>query len=132
MKIKKIISTLFVLSFLFLSPLAAKAAAADLTIIKNTNPNYADGSYQLDDVQNMVVELSNVILQVVSVLTFVMFIYGGVLFLISAGNVNSVKKAKKIIIAAIIGLLIVFVSYTAVQFFIETLTDVPEYQLEKK
>ena len=70
MKIKKIISALFVLSFLFLSPLAAKAAAADLTIIKNTNPNYADGSYQLDDVQNMVVELSNVILQVVSVLTF--------------------------------------------------------------
>ena len=35
MKIKKIISALFVLSFLFLSPLAAKAAAADLTIIKN-------------------------------------------------------------------------------------------------
>lgn len=132
MKIKKIISALFVLSFLFLSPLAAKAAAADLTIIKNTNPNYADGSYQLNDVQEMVVDLANTILQVVSVLTFVMFIYGGVLFLISAGNANSVKKAKKIIIAAIIGLLIVFVSYTAVQFFIETLTDVPEYQLEKK
>ena len=121
MKIKKIISALFVLSFLFLSPLAAKAAAADLTIIKNTNPNYADGSYQLDDVQNMVVELSNVILQVVSVLTFVMFIYGGVLFLTSAGNPNSVKTAKKIIVAAIVGLIIVFVSYTLVQFFIGTI-----------
>lgn len=132
MKIKKIISTLFVLSFLLISPLADKVAAADIRIIDNTNDAYQDGSYQLNDVQNMVVELSNVILQVVSVLTFVMFIYGGVLFLISAGNANSVKKAKKIIIAAIIGLLIVFVSYTAVQFFIETLTDVPEYQLEKK
>ena len=132
MKIKKIISTLFVLSFLLISPLADKVAAADIRIIDNTNDAYQDGSYQLNDVQNRVVELSNVILQVVSVLTFVMFIYGGVLFLISAGNANSVKKAKKIIIAAIIGLLIVFVSYTAVQFFIETLTDVPEYQLEKK
>lgn len=120
MKIKKILSALFVFSFFVLAPLTVKAEAT-LRIINNKDAAYENGNYQLTDVQAMVVEFSNIILQIVGVLTFAMFIYGGVLFLTSAGNSNSVKTAKKIIVAAIVGLVIVFVSYTAVQFFIGTI-----------
>ena len=120
MKIKKILSALFVFSFFVLAPLTAKAEAT-LRIINNKDAAYENGNYQLTDVQAMVVEFSNIILQIVGVLTFAMFIYGGVLFLTSAGNPNTVKNAKKIIVAAIVGLIIVFVSYTAVQFFIGTI-----------
>lgn len=121
MKIKKILSALFVFSFFVLAPLTAKAEAT-LRIINNKDAAYENGNYQLTDVQAMVVEFSNIILQIVGVLTFAMFIYGGVLFLTSAGNSNSVKTAKKIIVAAIVGLVIVFISYTLVQFFIGTIT----------
>lgn len=120
MKLKKIISVLFVSSFLLITPLAVKAETK-LQIIDNDS-TYEDGSYQLTDVQGMAVKFANIILQIVGVLTFAMFIYGGVLFLISAGSADTVKKAKKIIVAAIVGLIIVFVSYTAVQFFIESIT----------
>jgi len=120
MKLKKIISVLFVSSFLLITPLAVKAETK-LQIIDNDS-TYEDGSYQLTDVQGMAVKFANIILQIVGVLTFAMFIYGGVLFLTSAGNANTVKTAKKIIVAAIVGLIIVFVSYTAVQFFIESIT----------
>lgn len=119
MKIKKILSALFIFSFLLAFPFAVKAETK-LQIIKNEGA-YENGNYQLTDVQVMVVEFSNIILQIVGVLTFAMFIYGGVLFLTSAGNPNTVKNAKKIIVAAIVGLIIVFVSYTAVQFFISTI-----------
>lgn len=119
MKIKKILSALFIFSFLLAFPFAVKAETK-LQIIKNEGA-YENGNYQLTDVQTMVVEFSNIILQIVGVLTFAMFIYGGVLFLTSAGNPNTVKNAKKIIVAAIVGLIIVFVSYTAVQFFIGTI-----------
>lgn len=119
MKIKKILSALFIFSFLLAFPFAVKAET-NLQIIKNEGA-YENGNYQLTDVQTMVVEFSNIILQIVGVLTFAMFIYGGVLFLTSAGNPNTVKNAKKIIVAAIVGLIIVFVSYTAVQFFIGTI-----------
>ncbi|MDD3301488.1 MAG: hypothetical protein PHR57_01790 [Patescibacteria group bacterium] len=119
MKIKKILSALFIFSFLLAFPFAVKAETK-LQIIKNEGA-YENGNYQLTDVQAMVVEFSNIILQIVGVLTFAMFIYGGVLFLTSAGNPNTVKNAKKIIVAAIVGLIIVFVSYTAVQFFIGTI-----------
>ena len=50
-----------------------------------------------------------------------MFVYGGVMMLISAGNSEQVSKAKGIIMAAIIGLVIVFVSYIIVSFVISAL-----------
>ena len=119
MKLKKIISVLFVFGLLLITPVAK---AADIQIISNTSTAYQDGSYTLNDAQALVVKFANIILQIVGVLTFAMFIYGGVLFLISAGSADTVKKAKKIIVAAVVGLVIVFVSYTAVQFFIESIT----------
>lgn len=77
---------------------------------------YNDGSYQLNDVMQMGINIANIILGVVGSLALLMFVYGGIMMLISAGNSDKVSKAKGIIIAAVIGLGIVFASYLIIEF----------------
>jgi len=57
-----------------------------------------------------------------------MMIYGGFLMLTSSGSSGQIDKAKKIIVGAVIGLVIVFAAYTAVQFILGALgvPNVPE------
>ena len=73
------------------------------------------GNYQIDDFLVLAVNISRWILGIVGSLTLVMFIYGGVMFMISSGSSESVGKAKNIITAAVIGLLIVFASFMIIK-----------------
>ena len=50
-----------------------------------------------------------------------MVIYGGFLFLTSSGNSEQIGKAKKVLTGALIGLLIVFVAYAAIEFLLGAL-----------
>jgi hypothetical protein len=49
-------------------------------------------------------------------LALLFFVYGGIMFLISAGNQERVSKGKQILIGSTIGLIIVFSSYTIIGF----------------
>lgn len=73
------------------------------------------GNYQIDDFLVLAVNISRWILGIVGSLTLLMFIYGGVMFMISSGSSESISKAKKIITAAVIGLLIVFASFMIIK-----------------
>jgi len=55
------------------------------------------------------------------VLALVMFIYGGVMWMTSAGNKDRVDKAQKTIIWSILGLIIIFSSYALVNFVLSAL-----------
>lgn len=79
------------------------------------------GAYTLDDFVVAAVNISRWILGIVGSLSLVMFIYGGFVFLISAGSSDKIEKAKKIIIAAIVGLIIVFASWLIIRFVLQTL-----------
>ena len=48
-----------------------------------------------------------------------MFMYGGVWMIISQGNSQEIEKAKSILKNAIIGLVIVFTSWTIINFTIK-------------
>lgn len=74
------------------------------------------GNYQLNDFVRIVVKVSQIILGLTGSLALLAFIYGGVMFLISAGNKERVEQAKKIIIGAVIGLIIVFASFIIINF----------------
>lgn len=50
-----------------------------------------------------------------------MVIYGGFLWLTSGGNSSQVDKGKSVLTGALIGLVIVFLAYTAVQFILAAL-----------
>jgi len=77
---------------------------------------YESGDYELNDVMRMGLNVVDIILGVVGSLALLMFVYGGIMMLISAGNSDKVSKAKGIIIAAVIGLGIVFASYLIIEF----------------
>lgn len=90
---------------------------AATSIVDTSNPGYADGSYSLTDVRNYAVYIMNLILSFVGIISLLLFVYGGVTFLLSAGNQNSVKKGTEIIKAAVIGLVLVFSSVLIINLF---------------
>lgn len=74
------------------------------------------GNYTVDDFIVLAIKVSNWILGIVGSLTLLMFIYGGIMFLISAGSSDKIGEAKKIIVAAVVGLLIVLASFLIIKF----------------
>lgn len=122
---KKIIlvSLLLALSLIIFSPVLVSAQ----TLLPNDNsarnkscPAGYDGSncgdYDLNSFIQLAINISRWILGIVGSLTLVMFIYGGFTFLISAGSSTKTEEAKKIIVAAIVGLLIVLASFLIIKF----------------
>jgi len=79
------------------------------------------GNYELNDFMVLAINISKWILGMVGSLSLIMFIYGGFIFLISAGGSEKVGQAKKIIVAAVIGLIIVFTSYLIIKFVLGSL-----------
>jgi len=79
------------------------------------------GNYELNDFVVLAIKVSRWILGIVGSLALLMFIYGGVMFLTSAGGSDAISKAKKIIIAAIIGLIIVLGSWLIIRFVMQSM-----------
>ncbi len=79
------------------------------------------GDYAVNDFVYLAINASQFILGIVGSLTLLMFVIGGFLFLISAGNPEKVTQAKKIITAAVVGLVIVFSSFVIIRFVLGTL-----------
>lgn len=62
------------------------------------------------------------ILGIVGSLALVMFIWGGLLWMTAHGNPNQLTKGKDTLVWATIGLVVIFLSYTLVNFVIKGLT----------
>lgn len=110
-----ILITIFSLIFANLS------LAQDSIIDPSSDSNYATGDYEVNDILNIAIGVTKIILGVVGSITLLMFVYGGLMFLISAGSSEKVAKAKSILVAAVIGLLIVFTSYLIIRFVLSAL-----------
>ena len=124
---KFIIGSLFAIAILF----TVAPAWAQTNIVDTDSPDkssssskcttkYACGNYTLDDIVMIAIRASKWILGIVGSLALLMFVYGGFMFLISAGSSDKVSKAKTIITAAVAGLIIVFSSYLIIQFVLKT------------
>lgn len=79
------------------------------------------GDYELNDFIVLAIKVSQWILGIVGSLSLLMFIYGGLSFLISAGSSDKITKAKDIIVAAVIGLIIVFASWLIIKFVMQSM-----------
>ena len=60
----------------------------------------------------------NVLLYIVGVLAVVMIIYGGFVYMTSAGDAAKVNKGKTILIYSIVGLVIAILAYAIVNFVV--------------
>jgi len=77
---------------------------------------YCCGEYEVSDFFLLLIRVSQFILGIIGALTLLFIVYGGVLLIISGGNRDSIEKGKKAITGAVIGLILVFVSYTIIHF----------------
>ncbi len=112
-----------VLFFLF----TAVSCLAQTSIIQSNNYSsdcIASGNCQINDFIRIFIVASKIILGFTGSLALLAFIYGGVIFLISAGSSERVTQAKQIILGAVIGLVIVFTSFMIIQ-FVFTALNVP-------
>jgi len=78
---------------------------------------YATGNYTLNNVRDYAIYLMKLILSLVGTISLLMFVYGGITFLLSAGSSSEVKKGTDILKAAVIGLLITFASVMIINLF---------------
>lgn len=76
----------------------------------------------LRDLLQILVNISRAILAVLGSAAFAMFIYGGLMWLISGGSQERVTKGKTIITNAVFGILIVFISWTVINFVVTILS----------
>lgn len=73
------------------------------------------------DLREGVMAIVNVLLGFLGIVAIIIILYGGFVWLTSAGNEDKVGQAKKIITAGIIGLVIIFISYAIATFVITEL-----------
>ena len=64
----------------------------------------------------VIINMINAILGILGGLVFLVFIVGGFMFIFAAGNEEKVSSAKKILIWASLGLIVILMSYAIIQY----------------
>jgi len=82
-----------------------------------------DNPIGVDDPRDIIGNVIKAVLGIVGSLALLMFIYGGFLWVTSAGNDEKIKKGKDILLWASFGLAVIFMSYALVNFVIEAITS---------
>lgn len=78
-------------------------------------------NYSLDDIKNTAIGIGNWIFGIIGVVVLVMFIYGGAVWLMSAGNSSSVEHGRAVMTGSLIGLILIFSAGAIVKVFLTTL-----------
>jgi hypothetical protein len=92
------------------------------------NNGYTDTAKNANDVsvgngsaQGLVVIISEVAMYAIGIVSVIMIIAGGIMYATSAGNDDKIKKAKKFIIGAIVGLIVAVLAWTLATFLTNAL-----------
>lgn len=109
LKSKKIIVFLFLLAFLIFPSLSL---AADLTPVAGLDSAAPDALKKSGTIEVVVGQMISALLSMLAVIFIILIIYAGFLWMTASGEESKIKKAKDIIIAATIGLVIVLASYS--------------------
>jgi len=117
MNIKYIFS--LILPYVFFAE--TKITKAQTSLINTGDPNYRDGNYQLNDFIELAIRASDLILRFVGSLALIFFIYGGLMFLLSSGSKEHISKAKGILKASVIGIILVFAGFIIIRFVLSAL-----------
>ena len=115
---KKILLSIIFLGIIAGVSMASKASALSLINDKLIQEAECTSNCTLNTFISLGVNLSEIILGVVGALTLAMFIYGGVKLILSGGSSEKVTEGKNIILGSVVGLLIVFGSYSIINFVI--------------
>ena len=75
------------------------------------------------DIRVSIVKIVRVILGILGVIALAIILYGGFVWMTSHGDSAQVEKAKKILLNAVIGLIIIFLAFSIVQYIFKVLED---------
>jgi len=90
-----------------------KTADAGSTVVSNMRSRIDLMQVKLNDAtpESVIGQVIQGLLGLLAVIFFILMIWGGILWMTSSGNEEKVNKAKRLIIAAIVGVSIVLTSY---------------------
>jgi len=71
-----------------------------------------------------VVGVINIFIGLVGLIAVILFLYAGFLWMTAAGNEEKVTKARSMMIAAVIGIVIIFLAFALSKFVINKITDI--------
>lgn len=122
---KKILISFALLSSLFyfnLSPVLALGGDAntkkDVSSTELQNPLGKDVT-----VYTLIGRIIKAVLGLVGSIALIMFIYGGVVWMTSAGSAANVKKGRDAILWSAIGMAVIFASYGLTKFLLDSITS---------
>lgn len=104
---KKILFTITILTFVAIPVLAVEL----------------DNPIKTSDPQELAGILIKTALGLVGVVALVYFILGGFQWMTAAGNLEKVKKGRDTLIWATLGLVIIFASYSLINYFLDVIAD---------
>jgi len=117
-KNKKIIALIFLFS-LSLSAISTMPALARPEIgmdrVKNIDLAESDA-----DPRDIMINVIKYFMTFLGIIAVCMILYGGYMWMIAAGNEDKVTKAKQIIVAGLIGMIIILSAYMIVDFILDT------------
>lgn len=95
--------------------------AASALTIDNVGGTLTLGSA---DLKETVLNIITFVLGLLGLIAVIMILYGGFVWLTAGGNEDKVGSAKKIISAAIVGLIVILLSWAIVTFVVNSTTNV--------
>ncbi len=122
MKKQSIFIAVFVLTSLLLLPSLA-IAADDPTGINNFKDKTSLGKKPL---QESVAGIINIALGLLGLIAVVLIVIGGFIWMTAAGNEEKIATAKKLLFAALIGLVIIITAWSIANFFIGSIVNVTQ------
>ncbi len=76
------------------------------------------------DLKDTVINIINWVLGLLGIIAVIMILIGGFQWMTAAGNEEKVEKSKKVISAAIVGLIIILLAWAIVNFVLKTTGNV--------
>lgn len=122
MKISRNIAFAAALLAVVLLPTAALAQATSFSI-ENIGGSIGLGT---SDLKQTVINIIQWVLGILALVAVVMIIYGGFTWLTAAGDDTKIDKAKKVISAAVVGLIVVILAWAIVIFIAGTTANVTQ------
>lgn len=125
--VKKILTSLATISpFVFLAP---RAFAQGINITTCPGGGFGALCLNASDLGKVITNGINLVFVVAALLALVFLIIGGVKWLTSQGEKEGVNKARETIVAAVVGLVIIFLSYLIVNFVLNLFVGVSLFNL---
>lgn len=118
---KKILRALRYAPYALLAlPATVSAANVNLGLTPDVEAALGLGT---QDVRVTIARIINVFMGLLGIVAVCIILYGGFLWMTAAGNEDRVEKAKKLIVAGVIGLAIILSAYAIARFVVTSLIN---------